>query len=507
MSTRPKPVVLTILDGWGYSPALQGNAISASRKPNYDQLLASFPHTLIATSGPAVGLPKGQMGNSEVGHLNIGAGRIIRMDITRLDVMVEEGTLGTHPVVAETLRKAAGARLHLLGLVSDGGVHSMNTHLYGLLEAAKQAGLTDVCVHCFMDGRDTPPQSGHGYLVELQQKMNAIGVGRIATVVGRYYAMDRDKRWERVARGYAAMVNGVGVQTNDPLAAVEQAYAAGTTDEFLEPIVNPGGTIQSGDSCLFFNFRADRAREISLALNGRAGEFGDFPNPPAHLHFATMTQYDKSFSFPFVLEPEQHKNILADVLAANGLTNLRTAETEKYAHVTYFFNGGNEKVYPGESRELIASPKVATYDLQPEMSAPAVADVVVKAIETGSADVIIVNFANPDMVGHSGMLEPTIKAIETVDTCLGRIWAALSKKDGAWLITADHGNAETMVDEKTGQPFTYHTTNPVPFLFVQNGAKCDLRQDGSLRDIAPTILALLGVEKPAEMTGSDLRIL
>jgi 2,3-bisphosphoglycerate-independent phosphoglycerate mutase len=496
-----RPLVLTILDGWGYSPAAEGNAIAAARKPNYDRLLREYPNTLVQTSGPFVGLPEGQMGNSEVGHLNIGSGRVIYMDVTRIDLMIASGEFFKNPVLLAVMHHARTRRLHLMGLLSDGGVHSMNTHLYALLEMAKREGVADVCVHCFMDGRDTPPESGAGFIEALQREMRRIGVGRIATVSGRYYAMDRDKRWDRIGRAQAAMVDGAGEKSTDPVAAVKRSYERGVTDEFIEPITivdprqEPVGRIRPEDACFFYNYRADRGREMTQALT----------EAPLKLHFATMTQYDKTFSVPFVLTREHPNNILANVMAEHGWKNLRVAETEKYAHVTYFFNGGNEKPYPGEERELAPSPKVATYDLKPEMNAEGVTNTVVNAIEKGHFDVIVMNFANADMVGHSGKMEPTVRAVEAVDAGLGQIYDALRRAGGRWIITADHGNAETMIDPATKGPHTYHTTNPVPFIVVDE-EKRPLRSGGSLQDIAPTVLGMMGVAQPKEMTGRDLRV-
>ncbi|HTD43582.1 MAG TPA: 2,3-bisphosphoglycerate-independent phosphoglycerate mutase [Bryobacteraceae bacterium] len=496
-----RPVVLTILDGWGYSAATEGNAIAAAHKPVYDRLLREFPNTLVHTSGPYVGLPEGQMGNSEVGHLNIGAGRVVHMDVTRIDQMISSGEFFSNPTLLAGMHHARTRRLHLMGLLSNGGVHSMNTHLYALLEMAKREGVNDVCVHCFMDGRDTPPESGAGFIEELQREIRRIGVGRIATISGRYYAMDRDKRWDRIERAKAAMVDGAGEKATDPVTAAKRSYERGVTDEFIEPVVivdqrqEPVGRIRSEDACIFFNYRADRGREMTQALT----------ESPLKLHFTTMTQYDRSFNVPFVLARECPEHILANVMADRNWKNLRVAETEKYAHVTYFFNGGNEKPYGGEERELVPSPKVATYDLKPEMSATGVADVVTGAIEKRDFDVIVMNFANADMVGHSGKIEPTVRAVETVDACLGQIYDALRRKGGRWIITADHGNAEMMIDPVTHGPHTYHTTNPVPFIVVDE-ARRPLRPGGALQDIAPTLLALFGIPQPKEMTGRDLHV-
>jgi 2,3-bisphosphoglycerate-independent phosphoglycerate mutase len=511
MTGRKKPLILTILDGWGFSPAVEGNAIAAANKPVYDSLLRDFPNTLVHTSGPYVGLPDGQMGNSEVGHLNIGAGRVIYMDVTRIDIMISSGEFFRDPVLLDSMRHAQTHRLHLMGLCSNGGVHSLLTHLYALLKMAKQEGVQHVFVHCFMDGRDTPPESGAGFIEQLQKQMREIGVGKIASVSGRYYAMDRDKRWDRIERAFGAMVLGNGEKATDPVAAVKRSYERGITDEFIEPVTivsdrgEPVGQIRDDDACLFFNFRADRGREMTMALMDPALEKPSRSVAPKNLHYTTMTQYESKFTVPFVLTREHPNNILADVMAQLQWKNLRVAETEKYAHVTYFFNGGNEKPYPGESRELVPSPKVATYDLKPEMSAPGITEVIVKAIEKGGLDVIIMNFANADMVGHSGRFAPTVQAVETVDKCLGGIYAALRRKGGSWMITADHGNAETMIDPLTKGPHTYHTTNPVPFILIDEQC-APLRQGGALQDISPTILGYLGEKQPKEMTGRDLRM-
>jgi 2,3-bisphosphoglycerate-independent phosphoglycerate mutase len=497
-----RPLVLTILDGWGYSSAMEGNAIARARKPTYDTLLREYPNTLVRTSGPAVGLPEGQMGNSEVGHLNIGAGRIIQMDVTRIDLMLASGELFSNPVLLAATHHARTRRLHLMGLLSGGGVHSMNTHLYALLEMARREHVTDVCVHCFMDGRDTPPESGAGFIEALQREIRRVGLGRIATVCGRYYAMDRDKRWDRIERARSAMVEGRGEKNTDPVAAVTRSYERGVTDEFIEPVTivdtkqEPAGRIREEDACIFFNYRADRGREMTQVLT----------ESQLKLHFTTMTQYDKSFSVPFVLPPEHPNNILANVMAEHRWKNLRVAETEKYAHVTYFFNGGNEKPYAGEERELVPSPKVATYDLKPEMSAEGVTNVAVGAIEKRGFDVMVMNFANADMVGHSGKLDPTVRAVEAVEAGLGRIYDALRRAGGRWIITADHGNAEMMIDPVTKGPHTYHTTNPVPFIVVDEERR-PLRSGGALQDIAPTVLGMMGAGQPKEMTGRDLRSL
>ncbi len=531
--SRPKPLILIILDGWGYRAETKANAIALARKPTYDRLLREYPNTLIHTSGPFVGLPEGQMGNSEVGHLNIGAGRIVHMDITRIDLMIQNGELFSDPVLLDAMKHARTGerRLHLFGLISDGGVHSQQAHLNALLKMAKQQGLERVFVHAFMDGRDTLPTNGAGYLEQLQQKMREYNCGKIATVNGRYYAMDRDRRWERIAKAYNAMVfaDAEGGKQSDPVQGMKDSYNKGVTDEFVIPFVCTDSrgqalaTIRDDDSCICFNFRADRVRQITRALTRNSGlnpsGGSDLPGAadldatiprdraPKNLHYVCMTQYDKNFSLPVVIPAESMANILANVMGGMNMRNLRVAETEKYAHVTYFFNGGVEKPFPGEDRVMVQSPKVATYDLKPEMSAAGIADAVVKATEDGTFDVMIVNFANADMVGHSGKIEPTIKAVETVDACLSRIESAVRAKGGAMLITADHGNAEMMIDPATGGPHTAHTTNPVPFIVVSENAKqFTLKPNGSLRDISPTILGMLGVDEPKEMTGTDLRV-
>src|SRR6202167_4964767 len=484
---RPKPIVLTVLDGWGYRAESKGNAIALARKPNYDRLLKQFPNTLIHTSGPAVGLPEGQMGNSEVGHLNIGAGRIVHMDITRLDQLIASGEFSRQPLLLEAMERARAHQLHLLGLLSDGGVHSHIEHLYALLRMARENKVTRVFVHCFMDGR--------------------------------YSAMDPDNRWDRIEKSYRAMTHGeADAQFTDPIAAIRASYEKGVTDEFVIPAVIttaaapgkpavPRGVIRDDDAVIFFNFRADRAREITRALvEPGFKEFADTARPK-NLFFAATTQYDKAWPWlRYLIAPEKLEQILANVFAEQDYKNLRVAETEKYAHVTYFFNGAVEKPFPGEERVVVPSQKVPTYDLKPEMSAAGVADTVIHAIEKGNFDAIIMNFANADMVGHSGKLEATIKAVETVDECLGRIFQSLHPRGGAWIITADHGNAETMIDPVTGGAHTYHTTNPVPFILLTENGRTQLTSGGSLRDIAPTLLGVLEVPEPPEMSGRDLRI-
>jgi 2,3-bisphosphoglycerate-independent phosphoglycerate mutase len=531
VSVPKKPIVLTILDGWGYRAQTDNNAIALARKPVYDKLLREYPNTLLHASDHFVGLPDGQMGNSEVGHLNIGAGRVVRMDITRIDALIASGEFFEHPTILEAMRKARKTQLHLFGLLSDGGVHSHQEHLYALLKTAKLQGVERVFVHAFMDGRDTLPTSGAAYLAALEQKLREFG-GKLASVSGRYYAMDRDRRWEREKKAFDAMVKGVaeGGAYADPVARMKECYNNGITDEFTMPFVvtdesgRPNGVIRDDDVCIMFNYRADRARQITRVLarnSGLSKEAGrelpsweelDATIPrseiPSGLHYVCMTQYDKNFTLPMIILPESMENLLANLMAQANLRNLRVAETEKYAHVTYFFNGGIEKPFPGEDRILVPSQKVATYDLAPEMSAEGIADTVIKAVNDRAFDVVVVNFANADMVGHSGRLEPTIRAVETVDTCLGRIYQAMKQRGGgAWLITADHGNAEMMVDPGTGGPHTAHTTNPVPFIYVAGDADdFALRPGGSLRDISPTMLELLGVGQPTQMTGGDLRV-
>jgi 2,3-bisphosphoglycerate-independent phosphoglycerate mutase len=524
--------VLTILDGWGYRPETENNAIALAKTPTYDQLLREYPNTLIQASEHFVGLPDGQMGNSEVGHLNIGAGRVVQMDIGRIDCMVADNSfLKNDAIVASfTHARQNGRALHLMGLISDGGVHSHQDHLYGLLRAAKEFGLERVFIHAFMDGRDTPPTSGQDYLAKLEQKIREIGVGKIATVSGRYYAMDRDKRWERQRKNFDAMVLGKSETTNISAVEVMRAsYNAGVNDEFILPTVvvdekgQPVGLIRSGDAILNFNFRADRARQITRVLcreSGLNAEGGrnidgwealdqEIPRNeiPRELHYTCMTQYDEKLQLPIVSPPQELEHILGNVLADANLRNVRTAETEKFAHVTFFFNGGVEKPFAGEERILTPSPKVATYDLQPEMSAEKVGDSIEKSILGSDFDVVISNFANPDMVGHTGILSAAIKAVETVDAQLARVYKAVRQRNAIWIVTADHGNCETMVDPITGQPHTAHTTNPVPFIYVAEEAKnFRLRNDGSLRDIAPTLMAHLNVGFPKEMSGRDMRI-
>lgn len=502
-----RPLLLCILDGFGWVPQeTYGNAIAAAKTPYFVKLFASCPFTTIGASGMNVGLPDGQMGNSEVGHTNIGAGRIVYQELTRITKSIADGDFFENEALVSAMRSAKenGKALHLMGLLSDGGVHSHNGHLYGLLEMAKRMGLTKVYVHAIMDGRDVPPDSGLGFIKELQAKLASLGVGTIASVTGRYYAMDRDNRWDRVEKAYAAFVYGEG-NHGTPVEVMEKSYAEGVTDEFVVPAVTcEGGRVAEGDSVIFFNFRPDRAREITRtfvddAFTGFARRYGRFP-----VHYVCFTQYDATMpNVSVAFRPQVLTNVLGEYLAKNGKTQLRIAETEKYAHVTFFFNGGVEAPFEGEDRALINSPKVATYDLQPEMSAYLVADECVKRIESGKYDVIILNFANCDMVGHTGVFSAAVKAVEAVDECAGKVIDAVLAAGGAVLLTADHGNADKMYDPDPEHPFTAHTTNPVPFLVAGLG-DVKLRQGGVLADIAPTMLKVMGLPQPEEMTGKSI---
>lgn len=505
-----KPVMLMILDGFGISPNKEGNAVAAANKPNYDRLFNKYPHTELQASGLEVGLPEGQMGNSEVGHLNIGAGRIIYQELTRITKEIKEGTFFTNKALVKAMDEAKenNTSLHLMGLLSNGGVHSHIDHLKGLLELAKKKGLQKVYVHAFMDGRDVAPSSGKEFIVELENAMKEIGVGEIATISGRYYAMDRDNRWERVELAYNAMVLGEGEKASSAVEAIEKSYHDNKTDEFVLPTVieedgHPVARIKDGDSVIFFNFRPDRAREITRAINDKV--FDGFKRETLNLTFVTMTQYDKTLEgVEIAFKPQTLVNTLGEYVSGKGLQQLRIAETEKYAHVTFFFNGGVEKENPGEERKVIPSPKVATYDLKPEMSAFEVTDELIARLDEDKYDMIILNYANPDMVGHTGVVDAAIKAVEAVDTCLGRVAEKVLEKDGTLFITADHGNAETEIDFSTGNPFTAHTTNPVPFVWVSNHVDGRKLKEGKLADIAPTMLGVMGVEVPAEMTGENL---
>ncbi|MCI8441539.1 MAG: 2,3-bisphosphoglycerate-independent phosphoglycerate mutase [Provencibacterium sp.] len=499
-----KPLALIILDGFGYNPESHGNAIAAANTPTIDKLREG-PHTLIGASGMDVGLPDGQMGNSEVGHTNIGAGRIVYQELTRITKSIADGDFFQNEALLAAMENCKkGGALHLMGLLSDGGVHSHNTHLYGLLELARRSGLKNVYLHCFLDGRDVPPSSGRDYILQLQQKLSETGVGKIATVMGRYYAMDRDNRWERVEKAYAAMVRREGVSAADAAEGVQKSYDEGVTDEFVVPMVVEGGAaVASGDSVVFFNFRPDRAREITRTFVDPA--FTGFARPEGvlPLTYICMTQYDATMpNVQVAFKPQSLQNTFGEYISQKGLKQLRIAETEKYAHVTFFFNGGVEAVSPGEDRALIASPKVATYDLKPEMSAYEVTDEVVKRIDSGEYDVIILNYANCDMVGHTGVFDAARAAVEAVDICLGRTLDAILRQGGAALVTADHGNADRMYDTD-GSPFTAHTTNPVP-LYVVGMEDCRLREGGRLADLAPTLLRMLGLPQPAEMTGTSI---
>jgi 2,3-bisphosphoglycerate-independent phosphoglycerate mutase len=507
------PLALIILDGFGYRAEREGNAIALAEMPHYRALTESYPHTLIQASGECVGLPIGVMGNSNVGHLCLGAGRVLRTDVERINHEIKTSEFFHNLSLNAAIDSAVkhDRALHLMGLVSDGLVHSSQEHAYELLRLAKEREVRKLFVHCFLDGRDTPPSSAEKYVAAMQDKLKEFGIGEIATVVGRYYAMDRDKRWERTERAFNLLVKGEGQRISDPLAAIKRSYEHGITDEFVEPIVvtresgEPVATIQDGESVIFFNFRADRARQITSAL--AVPGFDAFPvTSRPHVHFVCFAVYDKTYPLPVAFPPEQPVNILADVFAGLGIRNYRMAETEKYAHVTYFFNGGSEREFPYEKRLLVPSPKIATYDLAPEMSAFKITEKLLAAIAEGETDVFIVNFANPDMVGHTGMLDKTIEACQYVDTCLGKITKAIQSQRGISLITADHGNAELMIDPKTGGPHTAHTSNPVPFHVIDEESKgVKLRGEGALEDVAPTMLALLGTEKPREMTGRDLR--
>ena len=508
------PVALVILDGYGMNDAVEGNAIKAAKQPHLDEYFAEYPNTILYASGMSVGLPDGQMGNSEVGHTNIGAGRVVYQELTRITKAINDGDIYENEVLLGAVEncKKNNSSLHFVGLLSNGGVHSHIDHLFGLLEFAKKNGLEDVYVHCIMDGRDVSPTSGVEFIKQLQDKMEEIGVGKIATVNGRYYAMDRDNNWNRVKKAYDAMVNGIGNEVSDVVSAIEKSYetkdenGALLTDEFIIPMVvttngKPNGTIKSNDSVVFFNFRPDRAREITRTLVDE--DFNGFEREFMPLYYVCMTQYDASMpNVEVAFKPQTLNNTFGEYISSKGLKQLRIAETEKYAHVTFFFNGGVEAVYEGEDRKLIASPKVATYDMKPEMSAYEVADACVELINEDKYDCIILNFANCDMVGHTGVFEAAVKAVEAVDECLGKVVDAILKKDGKVLVTADHGNADCLVDPDTKGVFTAHTTNPVPLILIGAG---DIKLNkGKLCDLTPTMLDLMGLEKPEEMSGESL---
>ncbi len=508
-----KPVVLLIMDGFGLNDNPKANAVYEANTPVIDELMKKYPYVKGYASGLAVGLPDGQMGNSEVGHMNMGAGRIVYQELTRITKEIEDGDFFENEALLAAVNnaKANGGALHLFGLLSDGGVHSHNTHLYGLLELAKRQGLEKVYVHCFLDGRDTAPTSGKGFIEELEAKMAEIGVGKIATISGRYYAMDRDNRWDREEKAYRAITKGEGLLATSAVGAISASYGDGVTDEFVVPTVitedgEPVGKVCDGDSVIFFNFRPDRAREITRAFC--ADDFTGFEREKRlDLTYVCFTEYDETIPNKIVaFHKVELTNTFGEYLAAHGKTQARIAETEKYAHVTFFFNGGVEEPNPGEDRILVNSPKVATYDLQPEMSAPEVCDKLCEAITSDKYDVIIINFANPDMVGHTGIEAAAIKAVETVDTCVGRAVEAIKSVDGTMFICADHGNCEQLLDYETGEPFTAHTTNPVPFILVNADEKYTLRENGCLADIVPTLIELMGMEQPAEMTGKSLLV-
>ncbi|ADL50493.1 2,3-bisphosphoglycerate-independent phosphoglycerate mutase [Clostridium cellulovorans] len=505
-----KPTMLMIWDGFGITDKVDGNAVAAANKPNFDKYWGNYPHTTLGASGMAVGLPEGQMGNSEVGHLNIGAGRVVYQSLTKVTKSILDKDFFEKEALVQAVNnaKANGGALHLMGLLSPGGVHSHTEHVKGLVDLAKVHGLEKLYIHAFTDGRDVPPSSAKEYVEELESYMNEQGVGKFATVSGRYYAMDRDNRWERVQLAYDAMVNAKGEFSKSALEAIDKSYHDNKTDEFILPTViideenKPVAKINKNDSVVFFNFRPDRAREMTKALTQPG--FDGFEREDLNLFFVTMTEYDSTFTgLRVVFGPEEIKNTLGEVVAANGLNQLRIAETEKYAHVTFFFNGGVEEPNPNEDRALIPSPKVATYDLQPQMSAPELTEQLLAKLDEDKYDMIILNFANPDMVGHTGIFEAAKAAVEAVDACAGKIVDKVLEKDGAVFITADHGNAETMIDYSNGKPFTAHTTEPVPFVFIANNAKA-LRDGGSLADIAPTMLEVMGVAQPADMTGKSL---
>jgi len=508
MPTRAPVAALIIFDGWGVSKSGASNAIAAAKTPVMDRLYATQAHTELDASGEAVGLPPGVMGNSEVGHLTIGAGRVIFQDLMRITKAIESGAFARNPTIVDAIRKtvANGTTLHVWGLLSDGSVHSHIDHLVAILDVAAVSGAPRIAVHAVLDGRDKPPRSALAFIDRLEAKLKQIGRGRIATVIGRYYAMDRDKRWERVERAWRAMVEADGIAASSAREAVESSYAAGKSDEFVEPhVIGERTPTADGDQVICFNFRADRARELTaaIALDG----FSEFRRPRIPMiGYVCMTEYDRSFALPLAFGPEDVRNTLAEVLAHAGLKNLRVAETEKYAHVTYFLNGGVEKAFPLEERALIPSSKVATYDLEPAMKAAAIATRVAVEIEGGKFDVVVMNFANPDMVGHTGKFEATVAAVEVTDAALGVVIGALEKRGGVALVTADHGNAEFMADPATGQAHTAHTTNPVPLILYDPKFKGRLKDGGTLADVAPTLLAMLEVKVPAEMTGHDLRI-
>ncbi len=509
---KNKLTMLVIIDGWGINEREEGNAAKLANTPNLSNLFSQYPNSIIHTSGLDVGLPDGQMGNSEVGHMNIGAGRIVYQELTRITKSIEDGDFFSKKEFIDAIENAKehGTNLHIYGLLSDGGVHSHNTHLYALLRLCKEQEFDRVFVHCFLDGRDTPPSSAENYIIELEEQMKEIGVGKIASIMGRYYAMDRDKRWDRLELAYKALVNGDGLKAPTAVDAIENSYQREEFDEFVKPTLitdseeNPLATIKENDSIIFFNFRTDRAREITRAIVDP--DFDGFERTYFKTKYVCMTQYDATMpNVEVAFKPEKLTNNFGEYISKNGYTQLRIAETEKYAHVTFFFNGGEEVEYPGESRILVNSPKVATYDLQPEMSAYEVTDKVVDVIRKNETDAIILNYANCDMVGHTGSLEAAIKAVEAVDECIGKVYQEVLKVDGNLIIIADHGNCEQMIDYSTGDPHTAHTTNPVPIILISSDSTLKVKE-GRLADIAPTMLDLLGLNKPSEMTGDSLII-
>ncbi len=502
-------VLLVILDGFGYNPGANGNAIENANPEFYNSLVKNYPFTTIDACGEQVGLPNGQMGNSEVGHMNIGSGRVVYQDITKIDVAIRDKSFFENKVLSDLVNysKSKNKPLHLIGLISDGGVHSSLEHLFALLELTKKNGLTEVFIHCLTDGRDTSPTSGVKFIRQLHEKTLSLGVGKIASISGRYYGMDRDKRWDRVEKFYRAMVHGEGNSDDNPVSAMENSYQNDKTDEFVLPTVileegKPIVKISEGDAVFCFNFRSDRVREISEAINDES--FNEFSTEKLNLHYATMTQYRSDFDFPIAFPPVSLKNILGEIISEKGMNQLRIAETEKYAHVTFFFNGGREEPFKNEDRILVPSPKVATYDLQPEMSAPEVTAKLLEAIESEKHDLIVLNYANPDMVGHTGFLDAATKAIQTVDNCLSQIIPAFLAKGGAVLLSADHGNSDEMITEN-GEPMTAHSLNKVPFILIDENRKSSkLRADGKLSDIAPTILDLMEITQPKEMSGRSM---
>jgi len=510
MSQRPAPVVLVVIDGFGYREDRAGNAVALARTPNWSRLWDRVPRTLLQASGRAVGLPTGQMGNSEVGHLNLGAGRVVKQDLVRITESIEDGSFFDIPALVDACDRVKDndGTLHLMGLLGDGGVHALDEHLFAVVDLAARRGVTRVALHALIDGRDTMPTSGLGFMRETVERIR--GKARVASLGGRYFGMDRDRRWDRVQKWYDASVRGIGPTATDPVQAIQDAYHRGETDEFIPPVViedqgKPVAPMRDGDSLICFNFRSDRMRQIVRALTERGFDgFETGPRPSVAL--STMTSYDRTFSFPVAFPPFSMARIMAEVVSGVGMTMFRTAETEKYPHVTYFFNGGIEEPFAGEERELVPSPKVATYDLKPEMSADGVTEVLCRAIATGAYDFTLCNYANCDMVGHTGVLPAVIQAVETVDSCLGRVMDAASRAGARLLVTADHGNCELMIDPAGGGPHTAHTTNPVPLVLVDPADDRPLRDGGALCDVGPTILSMLGVEQPTEMTGRDLRV-